>query len=328
MNDHLPIALTRALRKNAFRWAEWEKRHAVQRETEKSQVIAEPSANDRFETVSILNDFLDHCCQIGILSHFERSLLVKIRIEGFLAKEVSSNNPVLSARAVECRIQRILKRLQKASLQSNQKQNSSDEVVQLEEFRSKTNSSTKARIFSLRTFSDFLPISKSRRQLSLDSSPKQSESKQPQFAAPQRNLSPTTPTLSSASGRTRVIQGTASQRLAAIRSSVFPPTLARHTKFGERLSSNPDAGLARIIRKELAGNEETLPQEIRFPLALARVRHIFLIHPVRDGGLRPNYGHVALGERRNRLNDGVHNRYRAWSLTRRHCGSGLDLRFW
>jgi hypothetical protein len=328
INDHLPIALTRALRKNAFRWAEWEKRHAVQREPEKSQVIAEPSANDTFETVSILNDFLDHCCQIGSLSQFERSLLVKIRIEGFLAKEVSSNNPVLSARAVECRIQRILKRLHKASLQSNEKLDSEDEVIQVEEVKSKTNSSPKARIFSLRTFSDFLPISKSRRQLSLDSSPKQSESKQPQFAAPQRNLSPTTPTLSSATGRTCVIQGTASQRLAAIRSSVFPPTLARRTKFGERLSSNPDAGLARIIRKELAGNEEILPQEIRFPLALARVRHIFLIHPVRDGGLRPNYGHVALGERRNRLDDGVHNRYRAWSFTRRHRGSGLDLRFW
>jgi len=328
MNDHLPIALTRALRKNAFRWAEWEKRHAVQRETEKSQVIAEPSANDTFETVSILNDFLDHCCQIGILSQFERSLLVKIRIEGFLAKEVSSNNPVLSARAVECRIQRILKRLHKASLQGNEKQYSADEVIQVEEFKSKTNSSTKARIFSLRTFSDFLPISKSRRQLSLDSSPKQSESKQPQFAAPQRNLSPTTPTLSSASGRTRVIQGKASQRLAAIRSSVFPPTLARRTKFGERLSSNPDAGLARIIRKELAGNEETLPQEIRFPLALARVRHIFFVHSLRHGRIRPIRGYVALGERRNRLNDGVHNRYRAWSFTRRHRGSGLDLRFW
>ena len=204
-NDHLPIALTRALRKNAFRWAEWEKRHAVQRETEKSQVIAEPSANDTFETVSILNDFLDHCCQIGILSQFERSLLVKIRIEGFLAKEVSSHNPVLSARAVECRIQRILKRLQKASLQSNEEQNCADEVIQAAEFKCKINFSTKARIFSLRIFPDFLPISKSRRQLSLDSSPKQSESKQPQFAAPQRNLSPTTPTLSSASGRTCVI---------------------------------------------------------------------------------------------------------------------------
>jgi hypothetical protein len=327
-NDHLPIALTRALRKNAFRWAEWEKRHAIQRETEKSQVIAEPSANGTFETVSILNDFLDHCCQIGILSQFERSLLVKIRIEGFLAKEVSSNNPVLSARAVECRIQRILKRLQKASLQSSEEQNSRDEVIQPEEFKSKTNSSTKARIFSLRIFSHFLPISKSRRQLSLDSSPKQSESKQPQFAAPQRNLSPTTPTLSSASGRTCVIQGTASQRRAAIRSSVFPPTLARHTKFGERLSSNPDAGLARIIRKELAGNEEILPQELRFPLALARARHIFLVHFVRNSRVRPNNGYVAVGERRHRLNDGVHNRYRAWSFARRHCGSGLDLRFW
>lgn len=120
-----------------------------------------------------------------------------------------------------------------------------------------------------------MPISKSRRQLSLDSSPKQSESKQQQFAAPQRILSPNITTLPSASRRTRVIAGTAPQRRAAIQSSGFPPTLARHTKSGEILSSNPDAGLPRIIRKELAGNEEILPKQIRLSLAPARVHRNF-----------------------------------------------------
>jgi type IV secretion system protein TrbC len=33
------------------------------------------------------------------------------------------------------------------------------------------------------------------------------------------------------------------------------------------LSSNPDAGLTRIIRKELAGNKEIPPQQICLPLA-------------------------------------------------------------
>jgi hypothetical protein len=36
MNSHLPIALTRTLRKNAFRWAEKERRVAIQREADKS----------------------------------------------------------------------------------------------------------------------------------------------------------------------------------------------------------------------------------------------------------------------------------------------------
>jgi DNA-directed RNA polymerase specialized sigma24 family protein len=331
ITSHLPIALMRALRRGAFRWAENEKRHVIQREADKSQEIAEPFGNDTFETVSVLNDFLDHCGRIGILSEFERDLLIRLKLEGFFAKEIIQTHTALSEKAVHWRVERILQRLQKAANDLGIKKaplSFSVSSQHLQERKNRNNVREKTRIFSLRTFSDFLPISKSRRQLSLDSSPKQSESKQPQFAAPQRNLSPTTPTLSSASGRTCVIQGTASQRLAAIRSSVFPPTLARHTKFGERLSSNPDAGLARIIRKELAGNEEILPQEICFPLALARVRHIFLVHPVRHGRLRPNYGHVALGERRNRLDDSLHDRYCAWSFTRRHRGRGLDLRFW
>ena len=84
----------------------------------------EPVAQGNFESVSILNDFLDYCCQIGALSNFERDLLIKIRIEGFLMKEIPSTNPVLSARAVESRIQRILKRLQKIALQSGLEQES------------------------------------------------------------------------------------------------------------------------------------------------------------------------------------------------------------
>jgi len=317
ISNHLPIALTRTLRKNAFRWAEKEKRLTIQREFDKSRASDEPGANDTFETVSVLNDFLDHCCQIGILSRFERDLLIKIRIDGFLTKEVSSNNPVLSARAVESRIQRILKRLYKASLQGNTGQKSETTIVQPEESSSGTNSSSEARTFSLRSLSDFLPISKSRRQLSLDSSPNQRESKRQQSAATQRNLSsPITATLSSASGR------------ATIRSSVVPPTLARHTKFGERLSSNPDAGLPRIIRKELARNEEIPPQQIRLPLAPSRVYRIFLVSSFRNRCICPSNRCIPMGERRQRLDAGVHNHYRAWSLTRLHCGRRLDLRVW
>jgi DNA-directed RNA polymerase specialized sigma24 family protein len=328
ITSHLPIALMRALRRAAFRWAENEKRHVVQRDTDKSQEIAEPFGNDTFETVSVLNDFLDHCGRIGILSVFERDLLIRLKIEGFFAKEIIQTHTALSEKAVHWRVERILQRLQKAANDLGITKAPLSFSVSSQHPQKRKNNVRKTGSFSLENQVCNFAISNSRRQLSLDSSPKQSESKQPQFAAPQRNLSPTTPTLSSASGRNSVIQGTASQRLAAIRSSVIPPTLARRTKFGERLSSNPDAGLARIIRKELAGNEEILSQEIRFPLALARVRDIFLVHFVRNSRVRPNNGYVALGERGHRLDDGVHNRYRSWSFPRRHRGSGLDLRFW
>ena len=46
LSNHLPIALTRTLRKNAFRWAEKAKRLTVQREFDKSQPGDEPGAND------------------------------------------------------------------------------------------------------------------------------------------------------------------------------------------------------------------------------------------------------------------------------------------
>lgn len=75
MNSHLPIALMRTLRKNAFRWAEKEKRVAIQREAEKSGETAEPFGHDAFETVAVLNDFLDHCRRTGILSVFEDSAI-------------------------------------------------------------------------------------------------------------------------------------------------------------------------------------------------------------------------------------------------------------
>ena len=330
LNALLPIMLARSLRKNAFRWAEKESRVLLQRERERegTRKSKEPAAEDNFESVSILNDFLDYCCQIGALSKFERDLLIKIRIEGFLMKEIPSTNPVLSARAVESRIQRILKRLQKVALQGVAGQLAPSEITQPEESKGRKTSSPQSRVFSLRSFSDFLPISKSRRQLSLDSSPKQSESKQQQFAAPQRILSPNITTLPSAGRRTRVIPGAAPQRRAAIQSSGFPPTLARHTKSGERLSSNPDAGLPRIIRKELAGNEEILPKQIRLPLAPARVHRIFRVSRSLDSCLRSSGRRLALGERRQRFDAGIHDHYRAWSVTRIHCGCRSDFRFW
>ena len=132
LNALLPIMLARSLRKNSFRWAEKEARILLQREMQKQGHLknAEPVANDSFESVSLLNDFLDYCCQTGMLSQFERDLLIKIRIEGFLIKEIPSANPVLSARAVECRIQRILKRLQKIALQGRSRQPEVPEFVE------------------------------------------------------------------------------------------------------------------------------------------------------------------------------------------------------
>src|SRR3984893_17436633 len=115
LNSHLPIALTRTLRKNAFRWAEKEQRFAIKREAEKSGVRAEPFGCDAFETVAVLNDFLDHCQRTGRLSVFERDLLIRLKIDGFFAKEIIHTHTALSEKAVHRRVDRILQRLQKAA---------------------------------------------------------------------------------------------------------------------------------------------------------------------------------------------------------------------
>jgi DNA-directed RNA polymerase specialized sigma24 family protein len=328
MNNYLPIALTRTLRKNSFRWAEKEKRHTIQRETDKSQEFAEVGANDTFETVSVLNDFLSHCHAIGILSTFERDLLIKLKVEGFFAKEIIQTHTALSEKAVHWRVERILQRLQKAANDLGIKDTQLSFSVSPKDLRKKKNSSLKTGSFSSENQNGNSPISKSRRQLSLDSSPKQSESKQQQFAAPERNLSPTITTLPSASGRARVISGAAPQQRAAIQSSVLPPTLARRTKFGERLSSNPNAGSPRIIPKELDANEELLSKQIRLPLAPASVRRIFLVSRSRNVSVCARGRRLTVGERSQRFDDGVHNYHRAWALTRLHCGRRTDLRFW
>ena len=260
------------------------------------------------------------------LTSFERDLLIKLRIEGFLAKEVAHTNTVLSPRAVQCRIERILDRLRNMASATRTGDESLTEIPLKKNSRKRKNKSRKARDFSLRDSNTFLAIGKSRRQLSLDSSPKQSESKKEQFAAAQRNLSPTLTTLPFGIRRTRLFLGTTPQRLAAIPSSVFPPTLARQPKSGESLPSNSGASKSRIMRKELANHETVLPKKVRDALVSARTRHALRLAVRRHSCLRPSSRWIALGERRQRFDEGVHNHHRSWSLARFHCDRWVDLR--
>jgi DNA-directed RNA polymerase specialized sigma24 family protein len=122
---HLPVALARRLRKGLFRWAEKEARFLLPLEMgvalDEMTRFEKTAIEDTFENVTILNDFLDHCRRVGLLSEFERDLLISVKVQGLLLKEVRSANPVLSVRAVESRMQRILKRLQKVAYQDSSK---------------------------------------------------------------------------------------------------------------------------------------------------------------------------------------------------------------
>jgi len=114
----LPIALSRSLRKTSFRWAEKEQRALLRlrQETEIGTDGSERTADPAFERISLLNDFLDYCTRQGLLSRFEREILIKFRVEGFSAKEIQDRHTVLSGSTVRLRVHRIMQRLQHAAL--------------------------------------------------------------------------------------------------------------------------------------------------------------------------------------------------------------------
>jgi hypothetical protein len=159
----LPIALSRSLRKTSFRWAEKEQRALLKRreETQAGTDGNERTADPTFQGICILNDFLDCCARQGLLSQFERELLIRFKVDGFSGKEIENRHTVLSERAVWIRIHRIMQRLQDAALTLG-----TDHAVSA----SPKQSLTSMKGFSLKGSAHFLPISKSRRQLSLDSS--------------------------------------------------------------------------------------------------------------------------------------------------------------
>jgi DNA-binding NarL/FixJ family response regulator len=114
----LPIALSRSLRKTSFRWAEKEQRALLKRqdETQTDTVGSERAAEPTFERVSFLNNFLDYCSRQGLVSRFERQILIKFKVDGFSAKEIQDRHTALSESAVHVRVHRIMQRLQGEAL--------------------------------------------------------------------------------------------------------------------------------------------------------------------------------------------------------------------
>jgi hypothetical protein len=168
----LPIAVSRSLRKTCFRWAEKEQRALLKRQDDAQTEMdgSERATDATFESVSVLNDFLDYCSRQGLLSRFERELLIKFKVDGFSGKEIQNRHTVLSEQAVHLRVHRIMQRLQDAALALGAPKRGS-QTTPAKSCRPASRKSRPAmKDFSLKDSADFLPISKSRRQLSLDSS--------------------------------------------------------------------------------------------------------------------------------------------------------------
>jgi hypothetical protein len=330
LNNHIAFVLSQALHRNAVRWARREQAKLLERErfVEEHGEFVEPSEAPQFEAVSLLKDFLAYCVRKGIISEFERDLLLRVKVDGFLAKEVLDRHTVLSPKAVHVRVQRIFKRLQDAARGCPSSNGNPAKPVESVEPMQTKNLSKSMSTFSLSTFPGGAAISVSRRQLSLDIPPGQATTKAQQSSTRKQDSLIRFANLTLANERQCVIREVASRRLAALQPSGFALALHRSTQSGESLPSNPDAGPARIIRKEFADNEEIPPKKICLSLAAARIRHILLLADSRISGVRSSGRWLAVGERRQRFDASVHNHNRSWPFSRLYCGRRFDVRFW
>ena len=327
LGGQLSFALARSLHRDALRWARKEQLMLFEEDRfrEEQQRAAEPSEDAYFEPASLLEDFLDYCVSKEIISAFERALLLKIKVDGFVAKEAADTNTVLSPKAVHMRIQRIMKKLQEAA-GSNVIEMKLPKRVDPVEGKKRKNSSRIVSTFSLSTSTAFLAIGNGRRQLSLDIPPRQVTAKAQQFSTLQKDSLALFANLNLASQRKCVVRGAASRRLAAIPISDSVLTL--------RNSEEPGESLPSILRKELAGNEESPTKQNCLPLArheeLAPSRasaRVVLAH-LRVSRIRSGARRFAVGERGERVNASIHDHHRSRPVARFHRGCRLDLRFW
>lgn len=114
-NGYLSASLSRGLRKFVFRWAirEFRTLPDAQPADGLPSERAEPIARVDFETPCLLREFLAHCLKTGALTHSEYNLLVKLKLEGFEAKELANGSSGLTPTAIHHRLQRIVSRLRR-----------------------------------------------------------------------------------------------------------------------------------------------------------------------------------------------------------------------
>ena len=115
-NGYLPVALARDFHKRLIRWALGETRWSAQIQEEPIDVPGSPNAS--FEDVATLEAFFQQAQEDGLLSDAECDLLLKLKYEGFEAKEMAEvlgTDPLNSHRRLHRKLQTILTRLQRAA---------------------------------------------------------------------------------------------------------------------------------------------------------------------------------------------------------------------
>jgi DNA-directed RNA polymerase specialized sigma24 family protein len=118
--SHVAFAISRKLRRHAFRWAIREARLAVARVMEETP-IEEMDDREPLDAQVILQDFLDNCQTAGWLLDEERSLLIQLKVQGVSCRELASRNGH-SAVAIQHKIQRVLDKLRRVAAKNPPRQ--------------------------------------------------------------------------------------------------------------------------------------------------------------------------------------------------------------
>lgn len=127
--SHFAFAITRAMRRSAFRWAIRESDLAVpasMQENTVNEMSSDP--NSSFERKLLLSDFLGRCLSSGLLTPPEYELLLLFKIQG-VSSEVLAARQQLSDVAFRHRMQRVLERLRRAARAPSTAVHSSDAAV-------------------------------------------------------------------------------------------------------------------------------------------------------------------------------------------------------
>ena len=127
--SHFAFAITRAMRRSAFRWAIHESDLAVpasMHENTVNELSTDP--NSSFEPKLLLSDFLSRCLSNGLLTPPEYELLLLFKIQG-VSSEVLAARQQLSDVAFRHRMQRVIERLRRAARAPSTASHSPDAAV-------------------------------------------------------------------------------------------------------------------------------------------------------------------------------------------------------
>jgi hypothetical protein len=118
--SHLAFTIARMMRRRAFRWAIYESRRSLPGETDLTPTARREAhvGEERSRSDIWLRQFFDNCQRRGWLSHEERELVTKFKLEGISGPELARRNGH-SEVAIRHRVQRILDRLRRIAQKSN-----------------------------------------------------------------------------------------------------------------------------------------------------------------------------------------------------------------